>query len=79
MKNANVFEEMENVFISETLHFIEKIYETDVPSVDLSFLRGQLYSLYELNAITYDEYHKHNCMLICARKQREQCMIEYNL
>ena len=75
----NTFEEMENIFISETLHFIEKIYKMDIPSVNLDFLRGQLYSLYELNAITYDDYHKHDCMIVSTRKRREQRMIEYNL
>lgn len=78
MNNTN-FDAIERTFIAETLAFIRKVYEADVPSVNLDFLRGQLYSLYELNAITYDEYHKHDCMIVCTRKSREMRMMEYNL
>lgn len=63
------------IYVQELLRFIDDLSRTDIPSMNVMFLKGQLYALYEMNAISADTWHEYGAKCTGIeqhRKLREQ-------
>ena len=63
------------IYVQELLKFIDDLSRTDIPSMNIMFLKGQLYALYEMNAISADTWHEYSAKCTGIeqhRKLREQ-------
>jgi hypothetical protein len=63
------------IYVQELLKFIDDMYCSDIPSMNVMFLKGQLYALYETNVISSEIWHEYSkkCTKIEQhRKLREQ-------
>lgn len=62
------------IYVQELLKFIDDLSDTDIPSMNIMFLKGQLYALYETNAISTNTWHEYSakcCKIEIRRKTRE--------
>lgn len=62
------------MYVQELLKFIDDLSDTDIPSMNVMFLKGQLYALYETDAISAETWHEYSakcCKIEIRRKARE--------
>ena len=63
------------IYVQELLKFIDDMYCSDIPSMNVMFLKGQLYALYETKVISSETWHKYSAKCTGIeqhRKLREQ-------
>ena len=70
---------MDSTYVKELLKFIVDLYYNDLPSMNVMFLKGQLYALYEMGIINAETWHEYGAYCTGIEQHRQLRALELEM